>query len=100
MHILRIKSANVDLNGGFYASHPLTVLRYIIKIFLIFVAGQTTRTNIERATIVKDSTNVTIAKKAEVYHVHQNDDKRQTTDNFKGTTNLFLPSDEHLVRIP
>ena len=68
--------------------------------FIFFVdAAQTTRTNIERATVVKDSKNVTIAKKAEVYHVHQKDDRRQTTDNFKGTTNLFLPSDEHLFKI-
>ena len=32
---------------------------------------------------MKDSENVTIAKKAKVYHVHK-EEKKKPTDNFKG----------------
>ena len=54
---------------------------------------------ITSATIVTDSQNVTIAKKAEVYHVHQNVAEKPT-DNFKGNAyygGIFLPRDSQIT---
>ena len=59
----------------------LTNLLVLIIVFLLY-SELSSPMPVTRATIVKDSKNVTIANKAEVYHVHSKEERESS--NFEG----------------